>query len=144
MVWCFNYKHKELPHAALSLTVDISAETELEASDWFSKHCSTEPHELVSVLIKPQWFSDELHKKFSALMHELDRTTQQVNQTADYYESEARELKLKLLLERFDGLSDAIEIFYNTRLHFNRTDEYIGICDNEDRYLIKATRKISK
>lgn len=141
MRWSFTYYHKKLPHVPMTLTVDIDAETEQDATDWFSEHCSQEPSVLVSTLINPSWLNEELHKKLSALMHELDRALEQINQTADYYETEARNVKLKLLLERFDGLADAIEILCGTRIHFSRTDDYIVICDDEERYLLKVIRK---
>lgn len=143
--WHFDFILYTLPKRSITYSVGLDTDNEDEAVKRITEEISARyPEtlfEILSVRIQPFWFCEELHEKLSALAHELDRVLSELDQTADYYETESREAKLKLLLERFDGIADAVEIFYHSRLHFSRTDEYFGICDEEERYLIKVFRK---
>lgn len=124
--WNCNYAFVNDPERSYGLSMPLDTDNEQAAIRKLSKGIwesdPGNPFEIKSVTMQPIWFCDELYKKLNALVHELDKV-------------------LMALLERFDGISDTIEIFYHTRLHFSRTDDYFGVCDNEERYLIKVIRK---
>lgn len=143
--WHFDIFIYDVPKRCCTYSIELDTDIQEEAIERFSKEISVrypEAHfDIISVRMQPFWFCDELYEKLNALVHELDKVLMALRSTADFYETESLEFKLKLLLERFDGISDTIEMFYHTRLHFSRTDEYFGVCDNEERYLIKVNRK---
>lgn len=143
--WNCNYAFVNDPERSYGLSMPLDTDNEQAAIRKLSKGIwesdPGNPFEIKSVTMQPIWFCDKLYEKLNALVHELDKVLLELNSTADFYETESREFKLKLLLERFDGITDTIEILYHTRFHFSRTDEYFGICDDEERYLIKVIRK---
>lgn len=143
--WNCNFVLADNPNCSHSLSMPIDTDIEQEAIRVLSKAIWEKdpgiPFQITSIIMHPFWFCDEIHDKLNGLVHELDKVLEELNLTADFYETESKELKRNLLLERFDGITDTIDIFYHTRLHFSRTDEYFGICDDEERYLIKVLRK---
>ncbi len=55
-------------------------------------------------------------------------------------EHQLSELRKSLYLARFDGYIEAIEAFTGIHYNFTRTDEYYGICDDNEKFIYKVPR----
>lgn len=55
-------------------------------------------------------------------------------------EHQLSELRKSLYLARLDGYIEAIEAFTDIHYNFTRTDEYYGICDDNEKFLYKVPR----
>ena len=49
-------------------------------------------------------------------------------------------MRKSLYLARFDGYIEAIEAFTGIHYNFTRTDEYYGICDDNEKFIYKVPR----
>lgn len=52
------------------------------------------------------------------------------------------ELRKTLYLARLDGYIEAIEAFTGIHYNFTRTDDYYGICDDDECFIYKVLRQI--
>ncbi len=90
----------------------------------------------------------EWYKKFPSLMDTLRRCADKLDDICDMNsvpginisEAYLYELKKSIYLERFDGCTEAIEAFTGIHYNFTRTDEYYGICDDDEKFIYKVPR----
>ncbi|MEZ3454772.1 MAG: hypothetical protein K1W17_10475 [Oscillospiraceae bacterium] len=88
------------------------------------------------------------YKQFPSLLNSLRRCADKLDDICDMNsipgisvsESLLCELRKSLYLERFDGCIEAIEAFTGIHYNFTRTDEYYGICDDNEKFLYKVPR----
>ena len=102
----------------------------------------------VTVRTVPAENSIEWYKKFPSLLDSLRRCADKLDDICDtcsipglsVSEAYLCELRKSLYLERLDGYTEAIEAFTGIHYNFTRTDEYYGICDENENFIYKVPR----
>lgn len=90
----------------------------------------------------PKWRRD-VPSLFDSVCRYADRLEAACNAcppTEQVIEHQLSELRKSIHLARLDGCIEAIEAFTGIHYNFTRTDDYYGICDDDENFIYKVPR----